>query len=244
MYKVYKYTNLINDKIYIGQTKYSLEERAKKDGINYKGSKYFYRAIQKYDWDKFVPEILKDNLTQEEANEWEEYYIKLFDSINPLIGYNIRSGGNNSELSEEAKQIISEKAKNRYKDKTNNPMYGKSHSDETKKKMSDIKIGENNPMYGKTLSYESRKKISEHHKGKNNPIYNHVYTEEERKIISRRVLSYADKWRKKVFCIEDNLTFSSVKDASSYYHVGTSTLSGHLNGHQKSCKGKHFKFVS
>lgn len=34
------------------------------------------------------------------------------------------------------------------------------------------------------------------------------------------------------------------KDASSYYHVGTSTLSGHLNGHQKSCKGKHFKFVS
>lgn len=244
MYKVYKYTNLINDKIYIGQTKYSLEERAKKDGINYKGSKYFYRAIQKYGWDKFVPEILKDNLTQEEANEWEEYYIKLFDSINPLIGYNIRSGGNNSELSEEAKQIISEKAKNRYKNKTNNPMYGKSHSDETKKKMSDIKIGENNPMYGKTLSYESRKKISEHHKGKNNPIYNHVYTEEERKIISRRVLSYADKWRKKVFCIEDNLTFSSVKDASSYYHVGTSTLSGHLNGHQKSCKGKHFKFVS
>ncbi len=244
MFKVYKYTNLINDKIYIGQTKYSLEKRAEKNGINYKGSKYFYRAIQKYGWENFSPEILKDNLTQEEANELEEYYIKFFDSINPLIGYNIRPGGNNSELSKESKQIISEKAKNRYKDKTNNPMYGKTHSDEAKKKMSKVKTGKNNPMYGKTLSYETRKKISEHHKGENNPIHNHIYTEEEREAISKRMLSYADKWRKKVFCIEDSMTFHSVKDASNYYHIGISTLSGHLNGHQKSCKGKHFKFVS
>lgn len=42
---IYKYTNIINGKIYIGQTCMSLHERAGSNGSNYKGSRHFYNAI-------------------------------------------------------------------------------------------------------------------------------------------------------------------------------------------------------
>lgn len=243
MYKIYKYTNLINGKIYIGQTKNTLEQRAI-NGTNYKGSTYFYNAIQKYGWNNFKPEILEDNLTLEEANQKEEYYISLFDSTNPEIGYNIRLGGNNSQVAESTKKIISSKAIERYKDKTKNPMYGKTHSIESIHKMSELKSGKSNPMYGRKLSKESRKKISEHHKGENNPIHNHIYTDEERIAMSEKFSELAKNWSKKVICIEDDMIFDTITSASDYYGVKKATLSGHLNGRQKSCKNKHFKFVS
>ena len=50
-----------------------------------------------------------------------------------------------------------------------NPMYGKTHSLETRKKMSEHHAdvsGENNPIYGKKLSEEYRKKISDALKGR------------------------------------------------------------------------------
>jgi hypothetical protein len=46
----------------------------------------------------------------------------------------------------------------------NNSMYGKHHSIESRKKMSDAQKGENNPLYGKHRSAETKKKISESNK--------------------------------------------------------------------------------
>lgn len=94
MYIVYKYI-APNGKIYIGQTKNSLAQRAGKNGSKYKENIAFYRAILKYGWDFFEQnrEILKQNLTQEEANYWECYYIDKYDSVRQ--GYNILSGGQN-----------------------------------------------------------------------------------------------------------------------------------------------------
>lgn len=96
MYKIYKYTNKINGKIYIGQTKNTLAKRAD-NGRGYKNCPHFNNAIQKYGLNNFNVEILKDNLTLEEANYWEEYYIKQYDTQNRDKGYNLKSGGSNSE---------------------------------------------------------------------------------------------------------------------------------------------------
>lgn len=98
IYKVYKYTNLVNGKIYIGQTIESLEMRAGHNGYKYRKCTYFYNAIKKYGWDKFTVEILQDNLTREQANEFEIKYIKLFNSQDPNIGYNISDGGNTNSV--------------------------------------------------------------------------------------------------------------------------------------------------
>lgn len=97
-YKVYKYTNIINGKIYIGQTIDTLEMRAGANGYKYRKCPYFYNAIKKYGWENFTSEILADNLTREQANELEIEYIEKFNSQNPEIGYNISDGGNTNSV--------------------------------------------------------------------------------------------------------------------------------------------------
>ena len=97
-YKVYCYYSPSN-KYYVGQTRKSLNERANQ-GKGYRSSKKFYRAILKYGWNWFSEHkiILKKNLTKKEADYWEKYYIKEYNSINN--GYNIQTGGefNPSEI--------------------------------------------------------------------------------------------------------------------------------------------------
>lgn len=242
MYKIYKYTNLINGKVYIGQTKHTLEERAI-NGTNYKGSTHFYNAIQKYGWDNFKPEILEDDLSLGEANQLEEYYISKYNSTNPDIGYNISPGGKNNKISDKTKKIISMKAIERYKDKTKNPMYGKKHSKTSKSIMSEKKKGCNNPMYGRKESEETKLKRRKTCQERN-INYSHIWTDKQRMLASLRNKEHAKKWCKKVFCIEDNLTFNSISFAAKYYGVDKTTLSGHLRGKQKTCRNKHFKFVS
>ena len=92
---IYKHTNKINGKSYIGQTKQ--KEKARwQYGNGYSHNKYFYNAIKKYGWDLFEHEIIeKDIFTQESANEREIYWIGYFDSFNN--GYNLTKGGDNHE---------------------------------------------------------------------------------------------------------------------------------------------------
>lgn len=97
-YKVYKYTNIINGKIYIGQTMDTLEMRAGANGYKYRKCPHFYNAIKKYGWENFISEILADNLTREQANELEIEYIEKFNSQNPEVGYNISDGGNTNSV--------------------------------------------------------------------------------------------------------------------------------------------------
>ena len=62
------------EKIYIGQTNQGLKKRYY-NGQGYKHCSYFYNAICKYGIDNFHKEILKENLSLDEANYWEVYYI-------------------------------------------------------------------------------------------------------------------------------------------------------------------------
>lgn len=91
-YTVYKHTNIINKKMYIGITKQNPIERWR-NGEGYKGQ-IFYRAIKKYGWNKFVHEILFTGLTKAEAELLEQCYIELLDSNKSCKGYNIALGGN------------------------------------------------------------------------------------------------------------------------------------------------------
>lgn len=57
---------------------------------------YLYRAVRKYGWDSFTKEILVDNLTREQGNIKEQYYIKKYKSNNPKFGYNLTVGGDSA----------------------------------------------------------------------------------------------------------------------------------------------------
>lgn len=91
-YCLYKHTNSINGKVYIGITKQKPNRRWH-NGLGYKHNKYFYRAIQKYGWGNFKHEILYENLSFEQANQKEMQLIVEYDSTNRNNGYNIHCGG-------------------------------------------------------------------------------------------------------------------------------------------------------
>lgn len=96
MWTVYKHTNKINGKSYVGITSRKPEQRWGKNGIHYanasKSNGCFYNAILKYGWDNFTHDILLENLSYEEACEEERNYIKIYNSKVPN-GYNLTNGG-------------------------------------------------------------------------------------------------------------------------------------------------------
>ena len=92
--RIYKYTNLLNNKIYIGQTKQTLEQRDKKHLQQLEDNTYFHRALKKYGRDNFKLELVEDNIPYELLDEKEKYYIDFFESFYTLgKGYNLTQGG-------------------------------------------------------------------------------------------------------------------------------------------------------
>ncbi len=84
-YIVYKITNLINGKLYIGQTIRTLEERFK--AHYYDDESNIGNAIRHYGRENFTIEIIEKCDSKEELNAYENYYIAYFDSKEPK-GYN------------------------------------------------------------------------------------------------------------------------------------------------------------
>lgn len=181
----------------------------------------------------FESSVLSEVETQEEANALEQHYIKLYNSIDPACGYNIALGGYAGCVDDESRKIISEKAKQRYKDPTKNPMYGKKHSKEAISKMSLAKQGEKNPMYGRKWNDNQRAKCGKHG-------WHYEMTPEQKRQVGERARR---DFSKPILCVETGEHFSSITDAAKRNRVSIATLSGHLNGRQHTCAGKHFTFV-
>ena len=127
---VYKHTNKINGKSYIGITSRKPEDRWGTNGYKYQSqkSKYlcFSKAIQKYGWDNFTHEILFTGLTKEDACKKEKELISFYNSKAPF-GYNLTDGGEGTsgyEVSEEFKQRRSELVANGNNPKARKVIYG------------------------------------------------------------------------------------------------------------------------
>lgn len=86
---IYKITNKVNGKSYIGQTRYTIEFRWKQHQHK-KDNTYFHNAIHKYGVDNFNIEILEE-CNIEELNQKEIFYIAKYDTFKN--GYNLTIGG-------------------------------------------------------------------------------------------------------------------------------------------------------
>ena len=108
--EIYRATNQINGKIYIGQTTINTEHR--KDGhfrearSSKKTNTYFHNAINKYGSENFQFECIDTATDIDELNNKEEYWIRHYGSTNDEIGYNLDSGGGNNIKSESTRRKI------------------------------------------------------------------------------------------------------------------------------------------
>jgi len=188
---IYKFTNKINNKVYIGQA-VNLRSRIGGHFRDYKlnkKNKHFYNSIQKYGLENFEVQILvqEKNLTKQELDDLEIDFIRFYNSNNQIFGYNMTAGGEGGIPNDETRKKLSEAAKNRkpISEETRQKMKNKKHSqetiekriesrkwykhsEETKQKLKGRKHSEESKekMKGKIVSQETREKLSKANKGK------------------------------------------------------------------------------
>ena len=212
---IYKATNKINGKVYVGQTVKTLESRWKRHCGKW-GCGAISKAIKKYGSENFTVEKIDCAESKNGLNEKEKYWVDFYGCISPK-GYNLKSGGDQVTFSEETKKKISDshkgkKASLETKEKNrlnalgeNNPFYGKKHKEESLLKMkqprphlrgrkrpdisliNSLKVGEKNPQFGKRYSEEEKKVFREKSLGVNNPRYGVTLSDELKEKISERV---------------------------------------------------------
>lgn len=163
MHYIYKITNLINQKVYIGQTKNPVRRWYSHRTVSRNKPKYVINlAMNKYGVDNFSFEVIASCLDQEAVNESEKLIIMQYDSRNK--GYNVQSGGkvvsgwHHSEKSKQKSSLSNLKGD-----------VLEAHRI-AGKKLLDWREGNGHPKphLGKKFSDEHRRKLSESHKDKDN----------------------------------------------------------------------------
>lgn len=103
MPEIYKITNLINQKIYIGYTKHTAQYRFQQhwQGRNEKDGSLLHKALKKFGKNNFSVETV-ERISEDEWAEKEQYYIEFYNSLVPN-GYNIIPGGNKPPLKDREK---------------------------------------------------------------------------------------------------------------------------------------------
>ena len=126
MYTVYLRTNTVNGKQYVGQTGNFRKRQNAWNSLTQKYANHFLiEERARYGLDNFTTKVLAEVETQEEAWELEEHYIKELNTLYPN-GYNISIEGRTNSGAPKGKL---------------NHRYGKKHTDETIRKMSEVKKG-------------------------------------------------------------------------------------------------------
>lgn len=256
-WKIYKHTNLINGKSYIGQTSQEDLNKRWSDGHGYyakrrnKNNTIFWNAIQKYGWENFSHELLEDGIkTLEEANKREAYWISYYHTFveDPNCwGYNMTAGGSgvSHTVSESTKQKISKS------------LTGHVMTDEHKAKINLTLKRKSIICIETEIIYESvseaarqtgikRENIKTALNGKRQSAggYHWAKADDKAKISELKLLAGKCKAAKrKVYCIELNLEFESITAAAKYLGVNQSAISGALSGRYKTVKNYHWKYL-
>ncbi len=201
---IYKATNRLNGKVYIGQTINNLKDR-KADHINKANNhpdrnNHFCNALRKYGVDSFNWEVICICPNIDSLNEREQYYISYYNAIKD--GYNLTTGGLNYIVSDESRKKMSKaslgrKVSTKTREKMREASLGRTFSKETREKLRQSNLGKiRTPETRKNISLanlgrkhtpESIEKMS----GKNNHNYGKKHSEKTRERISKAKLGHS-----------------------------------------------------
>lgn len=239
MVGIYKITNNINGKVYIGKS-VDIKERWRQERYK-QPNKYFANAVKKYGLENFSFEVLEE-CSKEELDEKEKKYIEKYNSTDINIGYNITSGGTGGAMPSE---VIQKSLETKEKNGTFTRYWkGKQIPQEERKRISENLKKEKNPNYNKSSNHREiicleDKRIFDSVKSAAN--YLNVNTSKlryailNRKSINNLHFQYLKK-RPKIKNIDTGEIFLNAKEAAKKY--GNENSSSIV---YKACKGRRKK---
>lgn len=231
-YYVYKITNKVNRKVYIGLTKDPAVRFSSHYRSRLSGKTRLKKSMKKYGIENFEMTVLEEHDTKEAVKAAEIRLIAEYDTQNPDKGYNMTSGGDGCpDLSEDAKEKM--RAAKR----------GRRASPETRLKMSKAQKGRiMSPEHCKNLSIarlktlaekgphrvseETRSRISEASRGSKNPSakLDECKVRQIKELLTQGKLTYnqiADMFhvsRPTIRCIKDGRLWKHVNLEDSGYN--------------------------
>lgn len=217
-----------NKKIYIGITKQSPKNRFQ-NGLGYRKSPYFWKAINKYGWEKFEHKILFENLSKKDAEQKEIELIAEYKSNDRQYGYNIANGGN-------CKETISEETR----EKIRKSRIGKKATLESRVKMSisqknislESRLKKSISHIGKKHSQETKDKIGKAHKNKIN----------SKESIEKMILAKSSK-SKEIYQYDKNKTLIKKWSSASRIEAETPFLKKHIVECAKGIKSTAYGYL-
>jgi group I intron endonuclease len=153
---IYKATNLVNGKVYIGQTTMPLYKR-KSSHIRNKLKTGFAGAIEKYGKDNFIFEEIYTAFDRNELDKSEEFFIEHFRSTEKDFGYNlVKSATNSTKGYKHTPENIRKMTEGRMRTRVYKP-----HTEEAKLRISQSKKGTVPHNKGVPVTEEMKSRISD-----------------------------------------------------------------------------------
>lgn len=216
IYKIYKITNAVNGKVYIGQTKDSLHRRFQGHCWKSSGCIKLKHAIQKYGKENFYIEEIDHAESVAEVNHKEVFWIDYYKSQDNRFGYNILQGGVICKYNR--KKVMCLDTGEIYISATSAAKdIGKCSGN----LISEACIGRNITAYGMRWAFVDKNNLP----------------------VLPRIKKNIKPLRLKIKCLETGEIFNSIADAARQYKKTPSLFNCYFNGRVKSIGGLHFEYL-
>ena len=166
MIGIYIIKNIINGKVYIGQS-WNIEQRIRDHRKNRNHNEYLTKSMNIHGIESFDFSILEEYIECDQIflNEREAYWINFYNSLDFEKGYNLREAGSRGKHTPEIKKKISEAVRGKSKNGAPSALArrGMKFSEERKEKISKALKGNKNGSH--PCSHATKKKIGASKKG-------------------------------------------------------------------------------
>lgn len=256
---IYKVTNTLNGKVYVGQTVKTLKERWAKHLSDKSGCLGIKSALKKYGPENFTIEQIDQAESLEELNKKESEWIAIIGSLSPF-GYNLTTGGDHYRLSQESRdkmsksltgrklskshiEKMSERMRNRIvsqetREKTSKRCKGKTTWAKGKKFTADHRAKISAASVGKVVSEETKQKLSDHFKG---------HKQSQETLEKRRQTCIHKNFfmnpPKPIKCIQTGIIYPSTSNAAKQMNLSVSLISKVLRKLRTHTGGFTFEYV-